>query len=187
VSRRSARRDENIDRLTELHERVASDLLRFLERQAGSAEDAADLLAETFLVAWQHVSRIPAGDEEARMWMFVTARNVARNWRRSHQRRNDLAISLRDELRAVGTSSAPVSAEVLDIRAAVAGLPRRLREIVILVHWEDFTVPEAASVIRIRESTARGRLQRARIRLRAVLGEREYRHTPERVSSATGT
>ena len=169
MSRASGRDDARNRRLVELHERLAPDLLRYLERRVSTVEDAADLLAETFITAWRHLGRLPAGDEEARMWMFVTARNVSNNWRRGHQRRTDLANVLRDELIRAATASGPDKAQVLDVRAAVSALPDELKEIVTLVHWDGFSVPEAARIVRIRESTARGRYQRARARLKVAL------------------
>ncbi|MFP7834629.1 RNA polymerase sigma factor [Marisediminicola sp. LYQ134] len=156
-----------------LHERVAPDLLRYLERVAGSREDAADLLAETFLTAWRHRDRIPPDDEDARMWMFVTARHVSSNWRRGNQRRVNLSNLLRDELATAAPPRDETTPEVLDTRAAVAALPANLREIVTLMHWDGFTVPEAARITGIRESTARGRYQRARAQLRVALGRSE--------------
>lgn len=162
-------RDTSGRKLAELHERLAPDLLRYLERRLPTVEDAADVLADTFLAAWRHVNRMPADDEHARMWMFVTARNAANNWRRGHQRRTDLTLLLRNELTRASHVTTPTTPEALDARAAVASLPTNLREIVTLVHWDGFTVPEAARIVGIRESTARGRYQRARNRLRAVL------------------
>jgi len=170
--RRESERGDAADRkLAELHERLAPDLLRYLERRVPTVEDAADLLAETFLTAWRRLAKLPESDEEARMWMFVTARNVSNNWRRGNQRRSDLANLLRDELTRTGSTTGPVTSEVLDVRAAVSALPDDLREIVMLVHWDGFTVPEAARIARIRESTARGRYQRARARLKAALDD----------------
>ena len=168
-------------RVTQLHERVAPDLLRYLERMASSPEDAADLLAETFLTAWRHRDRIPPGDEDARMWMFVTARNMSNNWRRGKQRRVQLSNLLRDELATAVQPKEETPPEVLDTRAAVAALPANLQEIVTLVHWDGFTVPEAARITGVRESTARGRYQRARTQLRATLGatETSASHAPE--------
>ena len=169
MSPMNRRRDTNTRQLAALHERVAPDLLRYLERRVASPEDAADLLAETFLTAWRHQSRMPQGHEAARMWMFVTARNLSNNWRRGHHRRSDLATLLRTELATVAPATGSPSAEVMDTRTAVAALPDDLREIVTLVHWDGFTVPEAARIVGIRESTARGRYQRARGKLRDAL------------------
>lgn len=38
-------------------------VLGYLVRRTGNGHDAADLLAETFLVAWRRLDEVPAGDE----------------------------------------------------------------------------------------------------------------------------
>ncbi|MBM7831937.1 putative DNA-binding protein (UPF0251 family) [Agromyces cerinus] len=46
-----------------------------------------------------------------------------------------------------------------------------------LVLWDGFTVAEAATILGISETTARGRYQRARARLRELLREHQYEGT----------
>jgi RNA polymerase sigma-70 factor (ECF subfamily) len=155
-------------RLARLHEQLAVDLLNYFIRRVATREDAADLLSETFLTAWRHIGRLPKDDEGARMWMFVTARNVHYNYQRGARRRDQLADRLRIDLagtKALGTTTA----EQLDVRATVRALPEDQRELLMLMHWEGFTLPEAARIAGVRESTARGRYQRARATLHAHL------------------
>ena len=38
-------------------------------RRAANAEDAADVLSETYLIAWRKLEKIPPGDS-ARLWLF---------------------------------------------------------------------------------------------------------------------
>ena len=54
-------------------------------------EDAADVVAETFLVAWRRLGEVPNG-AEARLWLHGVARRVIANLDRSGRRR-----TLRDE------------------------------------------------------------------------------------------
>jgi RNA polymerase sigma-70 factor (ECF subfamily) len=163
--------DDAHTRLGTLHESLAVDLLNYFIRRVEQREDAADLLAETFLVAWRNIGRLPKESEAARMWMFVTARNVHRNYLRGARRRERLSDRLRLDLRTVTPEA--TSDEQLDIRAAVRALPDGQRELVMLMHWEAFSLPDAARIAGIPESTARGRYQRARIALRARLTTEE--------------
>jgi RNA polymerase sigma-70 factor (ECF subfamily) len=41
------------------------------------AEDAADVVAETFLVAWRRLDSVPGGDE-ARLWLYAVGPTTAR-------------------------------------------------------------------------------------------------------------
>jgi RNA polymerase sigma-70 factor, ECF subfamily len=151
------------------------DLLAYFERRVAEPEDAADLLAETYLVAWKRIGAFPIGREHQRMWLFVTARNVHANARRAGLRRAELAGRLRDRL-AVDPLEivAPVDDERRLVRDAVDRLPAAQRELVSLVHWDGFTIAEAAHIVGVNPSTARGRYAAARGRLRTAL-----RDTPE--------
>lgn len=52
--------------------------------------DAADAVAETFLVAWRRLGEVPDG-REARLWLFGVCRRVLANHRRGELRRRHLA------------------------------------------------------------------------------------------------
>jgi RNA polymerase sigma-70 factor (ECF subfamily) len=139
---------------------LAPDLLAFLRRRAGTPDDAADMLAECYLVAWRQRRRIPADHVQARMWLFGVASNVVRNTRRSRHRHDALVDRLRETLDDGG--SAP---ELPEVTEAIDRLPLDQAELVRLIHWEGFSVVEAAGVLGISESTTRGRYQRARTNL----------------------
>ena len=52
------------------------DLLGFALRRTARPEDAADVVADTFLVAWRRLERVPPGDE-ARLWLYGVCRTRA--------------------------------------------------------------------------------------------------------------
>jgi len=150
--------------LEALHTSVAVDLLHYFMRRVDTPEDAADLVADTFLVAWRRIGRLPTDLERQRMWMFGIARHSLANWRRGRRRR----VALSDALRAqLATAHATETQD--DVTDALATLPAEQAELVRLVHWDGFSVVDAAGVLGIRESTARGRYQRARIALKQAL------------------
>ncbi|HEX5608853.1 MAG TPA: sigma factor [Solirubrobacterales bacterium] len=66
------------------------DLMTYALRRTNTPEDAADIVAETILVAWRKVGQIPSG-EEARLWLFGVARLVLAN----HLRGSAAAVGLR--------------------------------------------------------------------------------------------
>lgn len=145
----------------------AADLLAYLERRVEPREDAADLLAETMIVAWRRVADIPADDEDARRWLFGVARATLLNADRGTRRRMRLVNRLRAQI--TGGASPPAD-EGAEVRDAIARLEPDLAELVRLVHWDGFTLADAAGVVGIPASTARGRYQRAKEQLRAALG-----------------
>lgn len=169
--RLSGSRANDVDgpRLTTLVEQNAPAILAYFARRVDPAEDAADLLSETMLVAWKAVRKIPAEDEAARMWLFGIARNHLSNYRRGRLRKDSLANRLRDELH-----SQRLSYEVgagLEVREAVAQLPVELQELVTLVYWDGFTIEQAATLVKVNASTARSRFAKARGMLHITLSE----------------
>ena len=69
-------------------------MLAYVLRRVERAEDAGDVVAETFLVAWRRMDKVPAGDE-ARLWLYGVARRQLANQRRGELRRSRLADRLR--------------------------------------------------------------------------------------------
>jgi len=158
-------------RLTSTHRANAPDLLRFIGRRVETPEDAADVLAETFLVAWRRIQHMPFTDTEARMWLYGIAKNTSTNWNRSAHRRNSLSDSLRDQIRHAPQTYEPISPSSLDVQRALDKLPPSHRELTILVHWDGFTIAEAGIILELPEATARSRYYKAKQLLRLELSE----------------
>jgi RNA polymerase sigma-70 factor (ECF subfamily) len=145
---------------------AADDLLGYFERRVGTGDDAADLLAETMLQAWRRAKALPETPERRRMWLFTIAANVLANHRRSVRRRSALADRLKQHL---ATAVEPDRAEGDAVRDAVRRLKPGQRELVMLVHWDGFSIVEAAEILGLNPSTARSRYAAARDALRASL------------------
>jgi RNA polymerase sigma factor (sigma-70 family) len=148
-------------------EGTARDLLRYFERRVG-ADDAPDALSETMTTAWRRESFMPASDDEARLWIFGIARNVVLNINRGDRRRNLLAERLRKTVNPLEVVALPSDGN-LDVRAALNELNSELSELVFLVHWEGFTISEAAQILEVPASTARSRYRKAKRELSVLL------------------
>ena len=164
---------ERIAQLTGALRANASDLLAYFERRTDPRADAADLLSETMIVAWKRVDRLPADEIEARTWLFGIAARVLLSSHRTRRRRHAAVERLRDEVsreHLVAVNEVESLEEVAQVRAAIEHLPRPLQELVRLVHWDGFSLVDAAAVTGISASTARSRYARARELLRSELG-----------------
>jgi RNA polymerase sigma-70 factor (ECF subfamily) len=110
------------DRFRRLFAATERELLAYVLRRVDRAEDAADVVAETFLVAWRRLDKIPPGDE-ARLWLYGVARRQLANQRRGRLRRSRLADRLRAELpAAVAGARSPEDHRVAAVHAALARL-----------------------------------------------------------------
>jgi RNA polymerase sigma-70 factor (ECF subfamily) len=161
-----------------------SDLLAYVMRRSRTAEDAADVLAETYLIAWQKLDRIPQG-ERARLWLFGVARNLLLKGSSRHRSGSALVERLAAELRAAQVVHSPADDERSHaLRAALAALPVRDREILTMTAWEGLTPKQIAAVMGTSANIVRVRLHRARARLKRQLDfERPVTRCSERVTA----
>ncbi|WP_244928578.1 sigma-70 family RNA polymerase sigma factor [Nocardioides sp. W7] len=150
---------------------ASNDLLAYFVRRVPSREDAADLYGETMLTAWKRIDKLPDEPERQRMWLFVIASHTLSNHRRTAHRRLDLTARLRDLIATAPSAPDPEGAYA--VRDAVLRLPQPQRELVMLVHWDGFTITEAAELAGVNPSTARSRYAAARVALRDALVDAE--------------
>jgi RNA polymerase sigma-70 factor (ECF subfamily) len=149
-------------------------VLGYAVRRVDESADAADVVAETFLVAWRRLDDVPSGPL-ARAWLFAVARRVLANHRRGAVRRRLLADRLRGvldehvQLGEVSGAGDGTDRAVAAVREAVERLSEDDRELLRLTSWEGLSPTELATAMEIPPSTVRVRLHRARHRLRAVL------------------
>ena len=141
-------------------------ILRYAVRRVAVPEDAADVVAETFLTAWRRQGDVPGG-AQARLWLFGVARRVLANHARGEVRRHRLGERLRLEL-----SRVPADTDgALDVRAALARLGDLDREVLTLSVWEGLRPSEIAEVLALAPGAVRTRLSRARAHLRDELAD----------------
>jgi RNA polymerase sigma-70 factor (ECF subfamily) len=155
---------ERRERFERLYEASYQPILAFALRRAATPEDAADVVAETFLAAWRRLETVP-DPPEARLWLYATARRVLANQRRGQQRYQRLAA----RLRAGRSGGSPIAVAVDDrdtslVTAAFGRLKAEDREVLALTGWEGLDAAELAKVLGCRPGTARVRLHRARKR-----------------------
>jgi RNA polymerase sigma-70 factor (ECF subfamily) len=160
------------DRFARLYAEHGRELLAYALRRAPAPEDAADAVAEAFLVAWRRGPEVPAGPE-ARLWLYGVARHTLANQRRGERRRARLAERLRAELAIAAAAQPAPGAEAAPILRALERLDENDRELLLLVGWEELTPSEAARVLDLTAVAVRSRLHRARRRLRRALAEVE--------------
>ncbi len=163
--------DEAERRLGRLYERHAAAVAAYAYRRA-SAEDAADAVAETFLVAWRRIDDVPP-EPEALPWLYGVARRVMSNQRRGTRRRTHLADRIASRLVRLEEDGPCYDDRetVEEVISMLDRLPPDDAEILRLTAWEMLTSSEIATVLGISEGAARKRLFRARRRLTARMAD----------------
>lgn len=164
-------------RFSRLYAEHWRDLLEYAVRRLPSPEDAAEVVEETFLVAWRRLADVP-DDGEARLWLYGVARHALANQRRGERRRAHLADRLAIEL-SIRPSHPSPGLETLAILAALKQLEADDREVLLLAGWEELEPREIARVLEISTVACRSRLLRARRRLYRLLADEDGRLLPK--------
>jgi DNA-directed RNA polymerase specialized sigma24 family protein len=170
--------DGRHERFQRLYEEHGEAVLRYARRRT-TPDAAEDALAETFVVAWRRLERVPA---EPRGWLIAVARRVLANQRRGDTRRRALVAKLALVPVRCAPDEPPGGSA---LAAALATLTEGDREILALVHWDGLTPREAATALGCTPLAARTRLHRARRRLASALEELEDDRREPAVLSAT--
>jgi RNA polymerase sigma-70 factor (ECF subfamily) len=148
-------------RFVALYEAHAGAVLGYARRRTGP-EEAEDVLAETFLVAWRRRDDVPA---DALPWLYGVAANVLRNRARSERRQAAVSARLAAEPLMSGEPDAPDPR----LREALAALKPIDREALLLTAWEGLSADRAARAAGCSRATFHVRLHRARKRLAQAL------------------
>lgn len=172
---RIARDEEPAFRL--LVERWERPVQAFLWRMTGCREEARDLAQDVFVKVHAHAGSY-SPDGKFKSWLFRIAGNRVRSWARRRKivgwvRFDDFRHDRADEGRAPDAAVQTEEIGVL-VRAAIAELPDRQREALVLRRYHDMSQREIAASMGVTEGAVESLLVRAMQFLRTRLArERE--------------
>jgi RNA polymerase sigma-70 factor (ECF subfamily) len=140
-----------------IYEQHARTIAAYALRRTRSEQDAEEIVAETFLIAWRRSDEL-RGDPLP--WLYGVARRV----HASHARKAGRApLELRDDIAA----PADGSLERAELLGALLRLPSLERDALLLTVWEGLDQRDCAQVLGCSRVAVALRLRRARARLRA--------------------
>lgn len=136
----------------------------------GDVDEAADVLQSAYVKVLSGTARF-GGESTFRTWLFGVIRLTAMEGRRRQWRELPLDGVTEPEAMAPPPDVALATAEEHEaLRAALARLPDRQREVLHLVFQQEMSVAESAAVMGVSVGSARVHYDRAKKRLRALLG-----------------
>src|SRR5690625_1057896 len=136
---------------------------RYFLRRA-PAQDAEDLTADVLATAWRRRDDVPRGHELP--WLYRTAGYVLANYRRKHRAE---PVEIFEETNPhPGADPAEEATDAAMVRAVLAQLRPREREVLMLHAWEGLDGAELARALGISRGGAAAALSRARARLREL-------------------
>jgi RNA polymerase sigma factor (sigma-70 family) len=165
------------DAYRELLARHREAVFRLVRATTGDPTEALDITQEVFISAFAALARYDPARSLA-VWLRRIALNKCRDWaRRRKVRAFFTRASPLDDAWSVSDNTVPVDVQVSDrsdlarVTAAIAQLPTRLREALVLRAVDGLSQAEAADVLAVSEKTVETRLYRARSKLKEMLGE----------------
>ncbi|WP_433513582.1 RNA polymerase sigma factor [Nonomuraea sp. CA-143628] len=163
------------DRFVEIYEQAYRPILGYVLRRCQDPDDAADVVAETFTIAWRRIEEMPEGDE-ARLWLFGVARRVLANHRRGERRHEQRTAALREQLAASPLLAHLPQQDLSAIGRVLADLSDDDRELLTLVAWEHLDTAQVARTLGLSRNAVRVRLYRARKRFSRGLAKAGIDH-----------
>jgi RNA polymerase sigma-70 factor (ECF subfamily) len=157
---------DRVGALFDAHHRRLYTLAR---RLSPNADEARDLVQETFLRAARATASIPAGAGPEEAWLVRVLVNICRDrWRRSATRKQHRSALLAGQGSPDAESALVARMDVWDALRSLA--PRR-RTVVVMHELEGVATKQIARMLGVAEVTVRWHLARGKRDLRRMLGK----------------
>ncbi|CUU11225.1 MAG: sigma-70 family RNA polymerase sigma factor [Fimbriimonadales bacterium] len=160
--------------------RYEQKVYQYAYRLTRNPDDAADVVAETFLRMYNALKRF-RGDAQLSTWLYRIVSNVFFDFRKREQRHEHLPLEIQSEdddepmERPIPDENIDLEAHVLEqerkrvLMEAIQKLPDYQRMVLILFHIEERPYEEIAQITGLPLGTIKSRLNRARNALRELL------------------
>ncbi len=151
-----------------LTDRLAPRLLRFASRMLSDRSEAEDVTQETMLRLWRIAPDWQSGNAAPSTWAFRVAANLCTD--RLRRRRPSVAEMPDVPDGALGADARLMKdARAAALETALAQLPERQRQAVILRHLEGLTNPEIAAILMVGVEAVESLTARGKRNLTAIL------------------
>ena len=160
-----------------LTQRVTPRVLAYAARLlSGDRAEAEDVAQETMLRLWRVAPQWRQGETKVTTWAYRVATNLCIDRQRSRGRRRQMALDDAPEV-ADGTPGAESRLQdvgrMAALEAALAELPDRQQQAVVLRHLEGMTNPEIAAIMEIGVEAVESLTARGKRALAAILAGRK--------------
>lgn len=158
-----------------LTERYRDGVYRLARSATGDAEEAFDVTQEAFISAFGALAAYDPA-RPFRAWIARIALNKARDAMRRRAVRRLFSYAMPDAAIETADPACPIDVALADRQelarasAAIADLPTRLKEVLLLRTVEGMSQAETAAALRISDKAVETRLYRARKTLSSALG-----------------
>ena len=149
----------------------ANMVLRIAVNYCKQMEDAQDVVQEVFLKLLQYKKTFE-DEEHRKYWLIRVTVNLCKKYLRSGYKQKVQCLDqvrMQEILELSGTEQEPVSETDELVFQAVTALPEKLRIVVYLFYYEEYSVKEIAEILKKSEAAILTRLHRARKKMKENL------------------
>jgi RNA polymerase sigma-70 factor (ECF subfamily) len=154
-------------------------LYNYALKISGNADDAQDLVQETYYKAYRHFDKFQSGTN-SKAWMFMILKNTFINDYRKSKREpykldyeqiQNFYENVKSDRAQENNLDSDYYNNLLDdeLTEAIDQLPTKMREVFLLCDLEGYSYEETAELVQCPIGTVRSRLHRARHMLQEIL------------------
>jgi RNA polymerase sigma-70 factor (ECF subfamily) len=133
--------------------------------------EAEDVAQEVFVRVWRQAPRWRPGVARFDTWLHTVTLNLCRDRLRRRRERSDEGLPERADPSPDAEATLITDERGRRVAAAIAALPGRQREAILLIHYPDLSGAEAAAALEVSVEALEALLSRGRRTLRARLAE----------------
>ncbi len=177
--------DHSLRAFDRLYREHVDRMFRLAQRLCGHADDARDLVQETFLNAYRSFNQF-RGDAQVSTWLYTIASRACLRMRRKRKGEPARELSLDEfiptsegELRLQIPIQGLSPEEALEkkqlkraLNAVIQKLPPKYRLVLVLRDMEGLSAKEVGDIVGLNERAVKSRLHRARLFVRKELSAR---------------
>ena len=131
----------------------------FFRRLGHNCQTSEDLTQECFLHAWSHIGQLREANALS-SWLYRIAANLSGLYWRRNKDKNTTSFEKVDAFIAEYDKMGHLE-QLGRLRNAVAALPMKLRQAIVLHYMQQLTIAESAEAADVRLGTLKSRLSRA--------------------------
>lgn len=178
-------RNGETEAFSEIYDRYATKIYRFIFFKTSRVEEAEDLTSEVFLKLWQYLSREKGELRNLKAFLYQIARNRVIDYYRSMAAKQTVALDERmiEQVELSNLTGQNQQMKIFEkiefeetfenIKDGLAKLKEEYREVLLLKYVEDFSTGEIAKIINKSKGATRVIIHRALSALKEIIKDAE--------------
>lgn len=146
--------NEENEFFAQAYDEYAQMLYRIAYLHTGSLQESEDILQDVFIKLIYKSPHLK-NEEHKKAWLIRVTTNKCKDYIKSSRANN---LPLNENI----LSNKSESDKTIDIQSKIISMDEKYKTVIYLFYYEDYTVKQISSVLRLSESAVKMRLKRAR-------------------------